>query len=248
MPFLIFSNADIPFIEKQLTWRFYTTAEALPTTKWVELINKKEFAKAALDEECDTFVIYVAALETRLAGMAIHPLKKTQILALIQDEAPIKVSPKYADYTDVFSFDLAIKLSENTGINKHAIEPQYSTQPLYGPIYSLKLVELETLKIYIKTYFKTRFIQLSKSLAGAFILFNKKPNRSFHLYIDYQGHNNLTIKNRYLLPLISESLDCLDRAKRFIQLDLTSAYYQMRITEGNEWKMAFKTQYGHFKY
>ena len=49
MPFLIFSNADIQFVEKKLTWRSYTIIEALPTIKWIELINKKEFTKAALD-------------------------------------------------------------------------------------------------------------------------------------------------------------------------------------------------------
>ena len=35
MPFLTLSNADVQFVEKELTWRFYTTAEALPTTKRV---------------------------------------------------------------------------------------------------------------------------------------------------------------------------------------------------------------------
>ena len=45
MPFLAFSNANIQFAEKELLWRFYTAAEALPTTKRVELNNKKKFAK-----------------------------------------------------------------------------------------------------------------------------------------------------------------------------------------------------------
>ena len=45
IPFLALSNADIQFAEKELTWRSYTAAEALPTTKRVELIDKKEFAK-----------------------------------------------------------------------------------------------------------------------------------------------------------------------------------------------------------
>ncbi len=66
--------------------------------------------------------------------------------------------------------------------------------------------------------------------------------------MDYYGVNNLTIKNKYLFPLIREALDRLGRAKRFSQLDLTSAYHQMRIQEGDEWKTAFCTKYGHFKY
>ena len=31
-------------------------------------------------------------------------------------------------------------------------------------------------------------------------------------------------------------------------MDLTNAYYRMRIREGDEWKTAFRTRYGHFEY
>ena len=70
MPFLTLSNADVQFVEKELTWRSYTTAEVLPTTKRVELINKKEFAKVALDEKSETFVVYVASFNLT---PGIHP-------------------------------------------------------------------------------------------------------------------------------------------------------------------------------
>ena len=56
------------------------------------------------------------------------------------------------------------------------------------------------------------------------------------------------IKNWYPLLLIDESLDRLGWVKRFTQLELTSAYHQMRIKEGDEWKTAFHTWYGHFEY
>ena len=250
MPFFIFSNADIQFAKKELTWRFYTAAEALPTTKRVELIDRKKFAKAALDEESKTFVIHAAALEAplRLAEMTIHPAHAAQVTALKQDEAPTEVLPKYADYIDIFLFDLAMEFLENTGINKHTIKLEEGKEPPYRPIYSLRLMELENLKTYIETHLKIGFIRPSKSLAGAPILFNKKPDGSLWLCVNYQGFNNLTIKNLYRLPFINEALDLLGRAKQFTQLNLTSAYHQMRITEGDEWKTAFKTWYGHFKY
>ena len=148
-----------------------------------------------MNEESETFVVHVVALEAPLAEMAIYLSRVAQISVLIQDEAPTKVLPKYADYTYIFLFDLAIELPENTGINKHAIELQDGKQPLYKPIYSLGRVELETLKTYIETHLKTGFIQPSKSPVGAPILFNKKPNGSLWLCVDYQGLNNLTIKN-----------------------------------------------------
>ncbi len=66
--------------------------------------------------------------------------------------------------------------------------------------------------------------------------------------MDYQGLNNLTIKNRYPLPLSREVLDCLSQSKQFTQLDLISAYYWMRIQEDDEWKTAFQIRYSHFEY
>ncbi len=66
--------------------------------------------------------------------------------------------------------------------------------------------------------------------------------------MDYQGLNNLTIKNWYLLPLVGESLDQLVRAQRFTQLDLTNAYHRMSIRKEDKWKTAFRTRYGHFEY
>ena len=59
IPFLTLSNADVQFVEKKLTWRFYITSKALSTTKRIELIDKKEFAKVALNENFETFVVHV---------------------------------------------------------------------------------------------------------------------------------------------------------------------------------------------
>ena len=87
-----------------------------------------------------------------------------------------------------------------------------------------------------------------KSPASALILFVCKSDCSLRLCVHYQGLNNLTIKNCYLVLLISEFLNWLRQAKRFTQLNFTNAYHWMRIKEGNEWKTAFRTRYGHFKY
>ena len=109
-------------------------------------------------------------------------------------------------------------------------------------------MELETLKIYIKINLANGFIRPSKSLAGALILFDRKPDSSLCLCVDYQGFNNITIKNQYPLTLMSELLDRLSRARRFTQLDLTNAYHWTRICEDNKFKTVFWTQYRHFEY
>ena len=114
---------------------------------------------------------------------------------------------EYSDYSDVFSTENAAELPENTGINEHAIELEKGKQPPFGPIYSLGPVELETLKTYIETNLANGFIWPFKSPAGAPILFDRKPDKSLYFCVDYRSLNNITIKNRYPLPLIEESLD-----------------------------------------
>ena len=92
---------------------------------------------------------------------------------------------EYFDYNNVFLAENIIKLLENIRINKHAIKLKKGKQPLFGPIYSLRLVKLETLKIYIKTNLANGFIWLFKFFAQAHIFFNRKLDRSFYFYYDY---------------------------------------------------------------
>ncbi len=247
MPFLTMSNADVDFQARDLQWRSYITGEVLPTTRRVEVIGKKEFAGAALDPEHEAFVIHIAALSVNLDDK-VHPSRRAQIAHLKVDKASTKVPSGHADFADVFSPKLAAELPEHTGINDYAIELVDDQQPSYGPIYSLGPMELETLKAYIKNNLASGFIRRSKSPAGAPILFNKKSDSSLRLCVDYRGLNNLTIKNRYRLPLVGESFDRLGQTRRFTQLDLTNADHRMRIREGDELKTACRTCYGHFEY
>jgi hypothetical protein len=54
------------------------------------------------------------------------------------------------------------------------------------------------------------------------------------LCVDYRGLNNLTIKDRTPLPLISETLDRLSGAQVFSALDLKDAYYRIPIKRSDE--------------
>ncbi len=155
----------------------------------------------------------------------MHLSRRAQIAHLKADEASTKVLSKYTDFADVFLPKLAVELLEHTKINNHAIELVDDWQHPYSPIYSLGPVELETLKAYIENNLVSNFIRPSKSPARALILFNKKLDGSLRLYVDYQSLNNLTIKNQYPLLLVGESLDQLNRAQYFIQLDMTNAYH-----------------------
>lgn len=75
--------------------------------------------KVAFDKIVETFVVYVVVLKIETL---INLVQIAQIAILQQDKAFIKVLAKYADYVDVFSFDLVIELLKNTGINNYAIK------------------------------------------------------------------------------------------------------------------------------
>jgi hypothetical protein len=101
---------------------------------------------------------------------------------------------------------------------------------------------------YINENLEKGFIWHSKSLVGALILFVKKKDGSLWMCVNYCGLNWLTIKNQYPLPLILRLLDQFSHAKVYTKIDLHGPYNLVRIWEGDEWKIAFSTHYGHFVY
>jgi hypothetical protein len=66
--------------------------------------------------------------------------------------------------------------------------------------------------------------------------------------IDYRALNKITIKNRYPLPRIDDTLDRLSRASVLSALDLTSGYHQLRIAPEDVPKSAFTTSMGLFEW
>ena len=94
MLFFTLSNTNIKFAWKKLTERFYTIVKTLQTTKLVEIIDKKKFAKWAFNEHVEAFVVYITSFSLNL--VAIHLTKETQIVLLI--------AKKIADSKQIFKF------------------------------------------------------------------------------------------------------------------------------------------------
>ena len=91
------------------------------------------------------------------------------------------------------------------------------------------------------------FIWPTSSLHGALVLFIKKKDGSLCLYVNFCSINYISKKNHYLLPLISDLLDLPHKAWVYLKTDLCYAYYLVCITDGDEWKTAFRTHYRSFE-
>ncbi len=125
---------------------------------------------------------------------------------LSEEEKIRKLLPKeYHDFIPLFKKAIADVLPPHR-IYDHKIPLQEGFTPPFGPIYSLSIPELKALREWLDENLSKGFIRASSSPAGAPILFVKKADGSLRLCVDYRGLNEGTIKNRYPLPLIRETL------------------------------------------
>lgn len=95
---------------------------------------------------------------------------------------------------------------------------------------------------------KTSTIRHSVSSFASPILLVKKKDETWRFYVDYKHLNNITVKNKHPLPIVDELLDELVGSSFFSKLDCRFGYHQIRITEGDELKTAFKTHSGLYEF
>lgn len=70
-------------------------------------------------------------------------------------------------------------------------------------------LELQELHKQFAMLVYTGFIQASKGPFSVSVLFQKKQDGSMRLYVDYCSLNKVTIKNKYIVPLIQDLFDLL---------------------------------------
>ena len=177
----------------------------------------------------------------------VNQLSDVEVNGASLTEAP-GIPECYQDLAKVFSKQEAEGLPPHRGHRDHCIPLAEGAKPVFGPIYNLSELELSVLKKYLDDNLKRGFIRPSTSPFGAPVLFVKKADGSLRLCVDYRALNRITTKNRYPLPLTSEIMDRLKGVKYLTRLDVIDAFNRMRIAEGDEWKTAFRTRYGHFEY
>ncbi|KAI0992953.1 hypothetical protein K3495_g15230 [Podosphaera aphanis] len=180
-------------------------------------------------EACNWESFEVSATENNLAIMAISIEDIEESLKEKPKVDPAERLPEiYHDFLSVFSRDEAEKLPPHRSSN-HQIILKPGTEPPWGPLYGISREELMVLKKYIKENLEKGFIRPSSSPASSPVLFVKKPGGGLRFCVDYRALNDVTVKNRYPIPRINETLTLLGKAKYFTKLDVISAFHRMRI-------------------
>jgi len=102
----------------------------------------------------------------------------------------------------------------------HTIELIPGAEPKSSKVYPLFPLEQTELDAFLEENLRTGRIRPSKSPIAAPVFFIKKKDGSLQLVQDYRALNAVTVKNRYLLPLISQLISQLRGAKYFTKLDV----------------------------
>lgn len=157
------------------------------------------------------------------------------------------VPVEYHDLAEVFSKERALSLPPHRPYDCAIDLLPGATLPS-SRLYNLSKPEQEAMERYIKDSLDAGIIRPSSSPVGAGFFFVDKKDKTLRPCIDYRGLNQITIKNKYPLPLINSAFQPLHSATIFSKLDLRNAYHLVRIRKGDEWKTAFNTPLGHFEY
>jgi len=112
----------------------------------------------------------------------------------------------------------------------HAIDPREDFILKKENIYLLSRIEKKEVQEFVKDQLKKGYIQLSKSLQMSLIFFVLKKDEKKRMVQGYRYLNSWTIKNNYLLSLISDLINNIEK-KKFIKMNLRWGYNNVRIKE-----------------
>jgi len=241
--FLVLSMLSMQFKRIQInmiarTWCFNVNEHVF------ELFFAQAFAKALQDESTVYALVMINVIKESIIEHQVKAMNN--MMSRIQNTLEAQtLLIELKEYKDVFLIESADKLSLHEN-HDHTIE--ITAKSSYESLYNLSNTELAILRQYLDDVLAKEWIKHFISSTDASILFIFKKNDSFHLCMNYRDLNKITVKNRHLLSLISETLDRLSRVKQFTKLDLKNFYHRLKIQCEDEWKTTFHTRYDHFEY
>src|SRR6202048_313532 len=168
--------------------------------------------------------------------------KEAELARVLAGETP----SYFEEFEEVFAKESFDQLPPHRPWD-HVIDLKPGNEAPHGRCYPLSSKEKEELDTFLDENLRTGRIRPSKSPYASPFFFRTKPEGALRPIQDYRKLNEITIKNRYPLPLISDLIDQLSGAKWFTKRDLRWGFNNVRIREGDEEKAAFITPRGLFE-
>ena len=152
------------------------------------------------------------------------------------------------EFADVFPAQLPHGLPPERGIQHRIVLKDGATPPIARPLHHQSSKDLAVFEEYTRSMIESGQLRVSASPYGAMALIVRKKDGTARVVVDYRALNELTVKNKYPLPLMDELFDRVVKAKVFSKLDLRTGFHQIRVHDDDVEKTAFRTRYGSFEY
>jgi hypothetical protein len=126
----------------------------------------------------------------------------------------------------------------------HTIPLVPGAQPISIKPYRFSPAMKDEVELQVQDMLRKGIIQPSQRAFSSPVLLVKKKDKTCHFCVDYMHLNALTVKSKYLVPIIDE----LHGACWFSSLDLRAGFHQILLEPVEEYKTAFQTHLWHFEF
>lgn len=161
------------------------------------------------------------------------------------EQLPPVISAVLQEFQD--QFQEPSRLPPHRDFN-HNIPLVPNAKPVNAKPYRYAPKQKDEIERQVKVMLQQGIIKDSSSPFASPVLLVKKKDGSWRFCVDYRGLNDITIKNKFPMPVVDELLDELAGAKWFTKLDLRSGYHQIRLLPQDEHKTAFRTHQGLYEF
>jgi hypothetical protein len=159
------------------------------------------------------------------------------------EDLPEEIQELLENFADIVVDELPHSLPPIRSI-RHHIDLIPSASLPNKEDYRLTPRENEEVKNQVQELLDKGLVRESLTPCAVPTVLSPKKDGGWRMCTDSRAINKITIRYRFPLPMMDDLMDCLSGSRYFSKIDLKSGYHQIRMREGDEWKIKFKTNEG----